>query len=130
MYQQTDIGIFPNRCEGGNNMVMCEYMASGRTVIASDATGHADVITPDNAFPLTVYTPQVINDINGQPSAIWHEPSVDELIELLETAYLDRDSCIRKGSVATDDMRRLTWDDAALKFHTIGNNSQIHKSGI
>ena len=24
IYQQTDIGIFPNRCEGGNNMVMCE----------------------------------------------------------------------------------------------------------
>lgn len=127
IYQQTDIGIFPNRCEGGNNMVMCEYMASSRTVIASDATGHADVITAQNAFPLTQYTPRVINDVQGQPSAIWHEPSVDELIELLETAYLDRDLCIHKGSVATDDMRRLTWDDAALKFYTIGNNSLIHK---
>jgi glycosyltransferase involved in cell wall biosynthesis len=128
IYQQTDIGIFPNRCEGGNNMVMCEYMASGRTVIASDATGHADVITSDNAFPLTMYTPQVINDVNSRPSAIWHEPSVDELIELLETAYLDRNLCIRKGSAASDDMRRLTWDGAALKFYAIGNNSLIHKS--
>lgn len=121
IYQQTDIGIFPNRCEGGNNMVMCEYMACGRTVIASDATGHADVITKDNAFPLTTYTPQVITDSKGQPSAIWHEPSVDELVELLETAYLDRNSCLRKGSVATGDMRGLAWGDAALKFHAIGD---------
>jgi glycosyltransferase involved in cell wall biosynthesis len=130
VYQQTDIGIFPNRCEGGNNMVMCEYMACGHPVIASDATGHADVITPDNAFSLTTYTPQVINDINGQPLAIWHEPSVDELIEFLETAYLDHDLCIRKGSEATVDMRRLTWDDAALKFYTVGNNSLILKKKI
>jgi len=121
IYQQTDIGIFPNRCEGGNNMVMCEYMACGRPVIASDATGHADVITPHNAFPLTRYSPQVINDADGRPSAIWHEPSVDELMELLETAYLDRNACMGKGAVAAGDMRRLTWGAAAQKFHAIGN---------
>jgi glycosyltransferase involved in cell wall biosynthesis len=119
MYQQTDIGIFPNRCEGGNNMVMCEYMACGRTAIASDATGHADVITPRNAFPLTSYSPRVINDVQGQPCAVWHEPSVEELIELLESAYLDRGSCASKGSVAAEDMRRLAWDKAAGQFHYI-----------
>jgi glycosyltransferase involved in cell wall biosynthesis len=125
VYQQTDIGIFPNRCEGGNNMVMSEYMASGRTVIASDTTGHADVITAQNAFPLTRYTPQVIENAQGKPTAIWHEPSVEELIELLENAYLDRDTCVCKGSVAAGDMQRLAWDKAARQFHLIGTKLKM-----
>lgn len=119
IYQQTDIGIFPNRCEGGNNMVMCEYMACGRTVIASDATGHADVITNQNAFPLTNYSPLLIQNQSGQPTAIWHEPSVDELIEQLEFAYNNRDSCFNKGQVASSDMKKLAWDRAAMEFNLI-----------
>lgn len=120
IYQQTDIGIFPNRCEGGNNMVMCEYMACGRTVIASDATGHADVITARNAFPLTNYTPVIIKDGAGRPTGIWHEAAVDELLELLEFTYRNRDACVHKGQVAADDMKQLAWDKAAREFHSIG----------
>lgn len=119
VYQQTDIGIFPNRCEGGNNMVMCEYMACGRTVIASDATGHADIITGRNAFPLTSYTPVVVNDAQGQPSAIWHQPSVAELIEQLEFVCLHKETAAEKAAVAADDMKRLSWADAAQQFHLI-----------
>lgn len=120
IYQQTDIGIFPNRCEGGNNMVMCEYMACGRTVIASDATGHADVITPSNAFPLTKYTPIVAQDQAGQPAGIWQEPSVVELLEKLELAYQNRDLCLHKGKVAAEDMKNLSWEKAGREFHSIG----------
>lgn len=120
IYQQTDIGIFPNRCEGGNNMVMCEYMACGRTVIASDATGHADVITDRNAFPLTNYTPLLVKNSSNQPSAIWHEPTVEELIEQLEYAYQNRDICRLKSAVASEDMKKLAWDKAAKEFHAIG----------
>lgn len=120
IYQQTDIGIFPNRCEGGNNMVMCEYMACGRTIIASDATGHADVITGNNAFSLTSYTPILAHDLSGQPAGIWHEPSVEELIEKLELAYQNRDLCRQKGKIAAEDMENLSWEKAARDFHTIG----------
>lgn len=120
IYQQTDIGIFPNRCEGGNNMVMCEYMACGRTAIASDATGHADVITFRNAFALSSSSPLLINDADGQPAAIWHEASVEELLEKLEFAYQNRDICVQKGTVAAHDMIQLAWDKAAREFHAIG----------
>lgn len=122
IYQQTDIGIFPNRCEGGNNMIMCEYMACGKTVVASDATGHANIITERNAFPLTNYTPLLVKDSADQPSAIWHEPSVEELIEQLEFAYHNRDICLQKELVAASDMKRLSWDKAAMEFHSIGKN--------
>jgi glycosyltransferase involved in cell wall biosynthesis len=120
IYQQTDIGIFPNRCEGGNNMVLCEYMACGRTVIASDATGHADVITSANAFPLKSYKPLLVRDETDQPSAVWHEGSVEEILELLEFAYFNRDACDQKGRVAAEDMKRLSWNTAAREFHVIG----------
>jgi glycosyltransferase involved in cell wall biosynthesis len=122
IYQQTDIGLFPNRCEGGNNMVMCEYMACGRTVIASDATGHADVITNRKAFPLSNYSPVLIKDAAGEPSAIWHEASVEEVIEQLESAYQNRDICYEKGLVAANDMKQLSWNKAAREFHTIGTD--------
>lgn len=120
IYQQTDIGVFPNRCEGGNNMVMCEYMACARTVVASDATGHADVISSRNAFPLTNYSPLLINGATGDPVAIWHEASVEELLEKLEFAYQNKDICAPKGLVAANDMKQLSWDKSALEFHMIG----------
>jgi glycosyltransferase involved in cell wall biosynthesis len=120
IYQQTDIGVFPNRCEGGNNMVMCEYMACGRTVIASDATGHADVITSRNAFPLTSYTPVITRNVAGHLCGIWHEAELEELIECLEHVYRSRDVCVQKGQTAAADMKQLAWDKAAREFHTIG----------
>lgn len=39
----THVGLFPNRCEGGTNLVMMEYAALGREIIANELTGHADV---------------------------------------------------------------------------------------
>ncbi len=44
VYAQTDLGVFPNRCEGGTNLVLMEYMACGRPVLANHTTGQKDVI--------------------------------------------------------------------------------------
>lgn len=118
VYLESDIGLFPNRCEGGNNMVMCEYMACGRTVIASNKTGHADVITPENAFALQNYTIKTI-ERNDMPSALWFEPSVDEVIEQLEYAYQHRDEVSIRAAGAAESMRRLDWREAAQRFHQI-----------
>lgn len=115
IYAESDIGLFPNRCEGGNNMVMCEYMACGRTVIASSRTGHADVITSGNAFCLSDYHP-VTAYIGGSASGIWPEPSVEEVLDQLEAAYTDRHLISAKAAVASQDMSRLTWGDAARQF--------------
>jgi glycosyltransferase involved in cell wall biosynthesis len=50
IYKNTDIGLFPNRCEGGTNLVLMEYMACGKPVIASYNSGHRDVINKDNSI--------------------------------------------------------------------------------
>lgn len=127
IYANSDIGIFPNRCEGGNNMVMSEYMACGRTVVASDKTGHADVITDYNAFVLTDYLPQLV-ERNGVASAIWFEPSVEETIEQLEYAYQNRDLIAAKEKQAASDLRQLEWSKAAQSFYDIALNLTPDKS--
>ena len=52
IYRNTDIGIFPNRCEGGTNLVLMEYMACAKPVIASYTSGHKDKVSNDNALLL------------------------------------------------------------------------------
>lgn len=117
IYLDSDVGIFPNRGEGGNNMVMCEYMACGRPVIASDMTGHADVITTDNALPLTQYKPY---HYRHYAEGVWFEPSVQEIVDKLEYAYNNKRELRAKGLKAAEDMARLNWKEAALRFHAIG----------
>lgn len=126
VYQDSDIGLFPNRGEGGNNMVMCEYMACGRTVIASDMTGHADVITADNALPLTRYRPY---HYRHYAEGLWFEPAVEEIVERLEYAYQNRRELRLKGLKATEDMAKLTWQDAAKRFHLVATGLHDEKMG-
>lgn len=123
IYAESDLGLFPNRCEGGNNMVMCEYMACGRAVIASNQTGHADVINPVNAWPLTSYRP-VAAKLGEHQTGTWQEASVEEIITLLEEAYSDRITCQSKSQEAAASMLRLNWAATAQQFHAIGRSMQ------
>jgi tetratricopeptide (TPR) repeat protein len=118
IYAESDIGFFPNRCEGGNNMVMCEYMACGRTVIASNRTGQADVISPDNAFCLENYKPVLVGT-DPHKTGVWFEASVDEAVDLLEQAYRQKDVCAGKAFKAARDMQKLSWQESARQFHAI-----------
>lgn len=117
IYLTTDIGLFPNRCEGGNNMVMCEYMACGRAVIASQMTGHADIITTENALPLTRCLPHYYKH---SAEGVWFEANVDEMVELLEHAYHNRRELRIKGLRGVTDMAALSWREAARRFHALG----------
>jgi glycosyltransferase involved in cell wall biosynthesis len=49
---EMDVAVFPNRCEGGTNLVAMECMACGLPVILSRNTGHLDLIDGDNCFAL------------------------------------------------------------------------------
>jgi glycosyltransferase involved in cell wall biosynthesis len=120
VFADSHVGLFPNRCEGGNNMVMCEYMACGRTVIAADTTGQADVINPGIAYPLTRYRPMLVPNGQGGSSAVWEEPDLEEVVEQLESVYRHRDQLAAKGARAAAEMtERLSWGAAARQFHYI-----------
>jgi glycosyltransferase involved in cell wall biosynthesis len=115
IYGNTDVGLFPNRCEGSTNLVMMEYMACGRTPIASDFSGHRDVLTDERSIRLRSLRPlRMVED--GTPIGWWCEPDVEEVIESLEDVYRHRDKLTALGARAAADLAEWTWDRAARKF--------------
>jgi glycosyltransferase involved in cell wall biosynthesis len=103
LLRQMDVALFPNRCEGGTNLVAMECMACGVPVILSANTGHLDLIGDDNCYVLGRQ-----GEVAGDPSvgahsaasgAVegWGESDVDEAVERLEQAYGDRAAARRIG---------------------------------
>ena len=115
IYRNTDIGLFPNRCEGGTNLVMMEYMACGKPVAASYNTGHKDILTASNSLMLTQMRSLSLSS-DGRPLAIWEEPQLEEIVERLEWAYHHRSEIRAVGARAAEDMRVLTWARTARQF--------------
>jgi len=120
---RTDLGIFPNRCEGGTNLVMMEYMACGRPVIATNFSGHQDIISPHNALMLDRMQPNRLYR-EGKLFADWVEPSVEELVSQIEFAYQHREEIRRIGLRGAKDMEQFTWAATADKALFVMTNRQ------
>ncbi|HVT83211.1 MAG TPA: glycosyltransferase family 4 protein [Phycisphaerae bacterium] len=116
VYRNSDVGLFPNRCEGGTNLVMMEYMACGKPVVATGVTGHSDIVHDKNAYLINTPLEALHNDAAGQPVARWPEPSLDDAIDKLEEAYQNRSALRTKGAQAGADLSRFTWTHSAKGF--------------
>ncbi len=111
--REMDVAVFPNRCEGGTNLVAMECMACGLPVILSRNTGHLDLIEEENCFPLDQQTA-----LDGYRAGVgtvpgWGESSVEEVVEQLERVFIDRSNARRRGQLAAESMARLTWRHTA-----------------
>lgn len=104
VYGQAHIGLFPNRGEAGTNMVMTEFMACGRPVIASAATGHTDVLR--GAGPL------LITGGSYDPAG-WFNANVSDVLWRLEQAYKERETLLGRGKLCAEAVAGLTWDGCA-----------------
>jgi glycosyltransferase involved in cell wall biosynthesis len=113
LYRNTDIGVFPNRCEGGTNLVLMEYMACGKPAIVSYTSGHTDIVTEQNALLLKDLHNCHIMGPERRLIARWQEPSLDELIAQIEYAYHHRDALRAIGRKAGESLRRFTWRQSA-----------------
>lgn len=116
IYRDTDCGLFPNRCEGGTNLVLMEYMACGKPAIASFSTGHMDVINEENSIPLRSMGKLRIQDGTGKVLEEWDDPNLDEVIAKLEWTYHNRTAIKDIGRKAGESMQHLTWERAARAF--------------
>ena len=103
---ECDVALFPNRGEGGTNLVAMEAMASGLPCILSANTGHLDLIAEDNCYALHRQSP-VPSTANVTQD--WGEPALDEVIETLENAYQDRAGAARRGKRGAAFMKKFTW---------------------
>lgn len=116
IYKNTDVGLFPNRCEGGTNLVLMEYMACGKPAIASYNTGHRDVLTEANSIMLRHMTPLSISD-SQRTIAQWFEPSLEEVFEALDWAYKNTTALTKIARQAGRDMAKNTWRRSAEQFY-------------
>jgi glycosyltransferase involved in cell wall biosynthesis len=116
IYRETDLGIFAGRIEGGTNLVLMEYMACGKPVIAPKHTGFGDMINEEHALVLhekeTLY-----RTAQTQPGIdYWHELDLDELIAHCEWAYHHREELRKYGERGADFVAPFTWERMALEF--------------
>ncbi len=107
IYARVDCALFPNRCEGGTNLVAMEVMASGVPVILSANTGHLDLMTPDNCLALTRQSPVTAPIPMGLDG--WGNSDVDEIVGHLETLYHDRELATAMGQRGAQRLAQLSW---------------------
>jgi glycosyltransferase involved in cell wall biosynthesis len=92
-----------------------EYMACGKPAIATACTGHADIVTADNA--LTIATKgEIRTSSDGMATATWPEPSLDDTIDKLEWAYQNRDALKPIADRGAESIRTRTWTQTAKAF--------------
>lgn len=113
LYHATDLGVFPNRVEGGTNMVLMEYLACGKPVVASYNSGHKDVVRRENAVLIEGHGVIDFRRPDGAVTCTWENPSLDETIEKLEWCYSHRDQLAALGRQAAADMRQFSWERVA-----------------
>lgn len=107
--REMDAAVFPNRCEGGTNLVAMECMACGVPTILSANTGHLDLIGDDTVFPLFDQQPGKgeeagVGDVPG-----WGESRVEEVVEALERVHADRAEARRRAANGARLLSTLTW---------------------
>jgi glycosyltransferase involved in cell wall biosynthesis len=119
LYHRSHIGVFPNRCEGGTNLVLMEYMACGKPVIATNGSGHRDILTKANALLLNDLSEYRVVGADNTLIARWQEPSLDELIARLEWAYQHRKAIRTLGRRAGEDLKGYTWEASARRLLNI-----------
>jgi glycosyltransferase involved in cell wall biosynthesis len=104
VYAEVDVALFPNRCEGGTNLVAMEAIRSGVTSMLSANTGHLDIIKQDNCIALMDQ-----KRIDGDGALGWGESSIDEILFHLEQAYslggIDK-------TKASRSMASYTWNES------------------
>jgi len=112
--REMDVAVFPNRCEGGTNLVAMECMACGVPAVVADNTGQRDLVATDTTFPLRRLAPVVRPDFGTEG---WGECDVEEILESLEYVYANREAARRRGLLGARVMRDWNWRDQIGELH-------------
>ncbi|NKB43420.1 MAG: glycosyltransferase [Alphaproteobacteria bacterium] len=108
--RDMDVALFPNRCEGGTNLVAMEAMACGVPSIVSRNTGHLDLFGDDTCIGIDLQIP--LGEVTGRKDLEgWGESSIEELVQKLEIAFSDSE---RRKTVAANGARFMAeWSWSA-----------------
>jgi glycosyltransferase involved in cell wall biosynthesis len=117
--REMDAALFPNRSEGGTNLVAMECMACGVPTVLSANTGHLDLIEDGVCLPLTRQSAVAGAGaaVGGTPG--WGDSSVDEIVARLEEIHADRERARAIGLAGAEKLGRLTWARTAAEMKRI-----------
>ena len=108
LIRECNVALFPNRAEGGTNLVAMEAMACGVPTILSANTGHLDIIGRDDCIPLRAQeTVDLACPEFGTDG--WGEPDVEEMVEALESVYQDRERASDIGVRGAASLAAFSW---------------------
>ncbi len=106
--RDCDVAIFPNRCEGGTNLVAMEAAACGVPTYVSYNTGQKDLVDciGFGAFrsQKPVKATPVMNSLQD-----WGETDVDEILERLEYVYSNRHETRQNALVTAEKLKEWQW---------------------
>ncbi|MDR3441042.1 glycosyltransferase family 4 protein [Telmatospirillum sp.] len=115
--REMDVAVFPNRCEGGTNLVAMECMACGVPVILSDNTGHKDLTALGSAYALTKQAEVASSD--GIGTVGWGESDVDEIVESLERVWSQREEARLAGLAGAEVIAHWNWRNQIARLHDV-----------
>ncbi|MBF0268272.1 MAG: glycosyltransferase [Alphaproteobacteria bacterium] len=100
---ECDAALFPNRCEGGTNLVAMECLAMGLPTILAANTGQKDVLDLVGGVALGRQGPVLPAHLGAGVDG-WGESDVEEALEALEAIYQKRERWPETAS------KMMTWD--------------------
>jgi glycosyltransferase involved in cell wall biosynthesis len=106
--READVALFPNRCEGGTNLVAMECMACGIPTILSANTGHLDLLRHEGAAYRLER--QGAAFCEGYETQDWGESDVEEILEKLEAVWRDRQEAAAVGRRGAAFIAPMTWE--------------------
>ena len=106
--RECDMAVFPNRCEGGTNLVAMEAMACGIPTYVSANTGQKDLI---NLIGCGAFRAQSVvkPSVAMQTTQDWGETEVDEVVEAMEKVYTQREESRREAGQVALRMKDWAW---------------------
>jgi glycosyltransferase involved in cell wall biosynthesis len=100
--------VFPNRCEGGTNLVAMEAMACGVPAFVAYNTGQKDIVDLMGAEALrsqkAVKPSPEMNSVED-----WGETDVEELVAALERTYTQHTAAKQKAAQVAEGMKQWEW---------------------
>ena len=116
---EANAALFPNRAEGGTNLIAMECLAAGVPTILSANTGHRDLIARTQTFAAERQRPVTAAPPKTRSTAEWGESDVEELVELLEQVYAHREAALTRAAAAAQAMRALSWEHQIRELHAV-----------
>ena len=119
LMKQSDLAVFPNRCEGGTNLVAMEAIACGIPTVLSANSGHLDLMRLGCLNIISIPSPcklriPVLDHCNFRA---WGESDPDDLLQIFVNHLENRQELDLSGKrVESEMLFTLSWQHSFEKF--------------